>query len=116
VKPIVAYSNIGEMACPFNTLNITLVAIIQVVIARNKVNMFKICIHVLQCPEAVVQCDNVKTGTVVVPIAQKQAGFATFRLGLGRSPLHKVQAVLVVSDAIALEAKMDVSEDRGFAE
>jgi hypothetical protein len=97
VKPIVAYSNIGEMACPFNTLNITLVAIIQVVIARNKVNMFKVIIHVLQGPEAVVQCDNVETGTVVVPVTQEQAGFTPFLSSLGSGPLHKVQAVLVVS-------------------
>jgi hypothetical protein len=78
------------MACPFNTLNITLVAIIQVVIARNKVNMFKVIIHVLQCPEAVVQCDNVETGTIVVPITEKHTGLTTFFLCLDSGPLYKV--------------------------
>jgi len=71
---------------------------------------------VLQCPEAVVQGDDVETGPVVVPITQEQAGLTTFRFCLGSGPLHKVQAVLVVSDAVAFEPKVDVREDRGLAE
>ena len=57
----------------------------------------------------------VETGTVVVPVAQEQTGLATFCPGLGRGPFHKVQAVLIVLSAVALESKMYVCEDRGLA-
>jgi hypothetical protein len=104
------------MTSPFNTLDITLVAIIQVVIAGNKIYLAKVVIHVLQCSETVVQGDNIQAGSVVVPISKKHAGLATFRSCLGSGPLHKVQAVLVVSDTVAFEPKVNVGEDRGLAE
>ena len=70
----------------------------------------------LQSPKAVVQRDDIETGSVVVPIAKEHAGLTTFLLCFGSGPLHKVQAVLVVSGAIGFESKVDVREDRGFAE
>jgi hypothetical protein len=115
-EPIVANFNIGKMTSPFNTLDIALVAIIKVVIARNKIYSIKVVIHVLQCSETVVQRDDVQAGSVVVPISEKHAGFTTFRPGFGSGPLHKVQAVLVVSDTVTFEPKVNVREDRGFAE
>jgi hypothetical protein len=86
------------------------------VISRNKIYSIKVGIHVLQCPEAIVQCDDVETGSIVVPVAQEHAGFTTFLSCFSSCPLHKVQAVLVVSDTVGFEAKVDVREDRGFVE
>jgi len=71
-------------------------------IARDEINTGKIVIHVLQCPKAIIQRDNVQTGSIVVPVAQEHAGLATFLSGFGSGPLHKVQAVLIVSDTVAL--------------
>ena len=68
-EPIIAYLDPGEMSGPLNTLYISLVTIIQIMISRNKINMFKIVIEMFQGPQAVVQRDYVETGPVVVPIA-----------------------------------------------
>ena len=54
----------------------------------------------LQCSQAVVQRDDVETGTVVVPIAQEQTGFATLLLGFGSGPFDEGQTVLVVLSAV----------------
>ena len=42
-KPVVAYLYVREMFGPLNTLNISLVAIIQVMVSRNKINSRKTC-------------------------------------------------------------------------
>jgi hypothetical protein len=47
-KPIVANLHTGEVSSPLNTLYISLIAIVKIVIARNKVHTFKVCIEVLQ--------------------------------------------------------------------
>jgi hypothetical protein len=114
-EPVVAYLHPGKVFGPLYALYVSVVSIIQIVVARNKIHLFKIVIHVLQCLETVVQRDNVETGSIVVPVAQEQAGLATLFSGLGRGPLHKVQAVLVVLSAVAFESKMYVCEDRGLA-
>jgi len=43
------------MFSPLHTLNIALVSIIKIVIARNKIYLNKVVIHVLQGPETVTQ-------------------------------------------------------------
>jgi hypothetical protein len=99
-EPIITYLNVGEMSGPFNTWDIPLVTIIQIMVSRNKINVFKIIIEMLQCSQAVVQRDDVETGTVVVPIAQEQTGFATLLLGFGSGPFDEGQTVLVVLSAV----------------
>jgi hypothetical protein len=86
------------------------------VIARNKIHLIKVVIHVLQCPETVTQGDNVQAGSVVVPIAQEHAGFATLLFCSGSGPFHKIQTVVVVCLAIAFESKMYVCKDRSLLE
>jgi hypothetical protein len=95
-EPIIAYLNVGEMSGPFNTLDIPLVTIIQIMVSRNKINVFKIIIEMLQCPQAVVQRDNVETGPIVVPITQEQTGLTTLFLSSGSGPFHEAQAIVIV--------------------
>ena len=99
-EPIIAYLDPGEMSGPFNTLDIPLVTIIQIMVSRNKINVFKIVIEVLQGSQAVVQRDYVETGPVVVPITQEQTGFAPFFPGSGSGPFDESQTVLVVLSAV----------------
>jgi hypothetical protein len=71
------------------------------VIARNKINSFKIVIQMLQGLEAIVQSNNVDTSSIVMPIAQKESGFASFFFGLLSKPFDKVQAIVVVCLTVA---------------
>ena len=64
--------------------------------------------------DEVHQCYNVQTSSVVVPVAQKHASFATLLLGLGRGPFYKIQTVIVVCLTVGFESKMYVCKDRGF--
>jgi hypothetical protein len=96
VKPVIAYFHTGEVPGPLHALYVSFVSIIQIMITRNKINLFKVIIEMFQCPETVVQCDNVQAGTVVVPVTQEHASFATFFPGFGSGPFYKSQTVFVV--------------------
>ena len=69
LKPIIADVYVFEMFSPFNTLNISFVAIIQIMIAWNKIHRVKVCIQMLQGLQAVVECHDVDAGSIVVPVA-----------------------------------------------
>jgi hypothetical protein len=51
---------------------------------------------------------------MIMPVPEEQAGFTTLFLGCGSGPFYKSQTVFVVQRAVALEAKVDVSEYCGF--
>jgi hypothetical protein len=71
-------------------LYITFVTIIKIVIARDKINAAKIVIEVLQRPKAIVESNDIDTGTIVMPVAQEHGCFATLLPGLGSKPFDKV--------------------------
>jgi hypothetical protein len=113
-EPIIANLNFRQMFGPLHTLNIALVSIIKIVIARNKIYLIKVVIHVLQGPEAVTQGNNVQAGPVVVPVAEKQTGFTTLLSGFGSGPFNKVQTVVIMGLTVGFQSKMYVCEDCGF--
>jgi hypothetical protein len=60
------------------------------VIARDKINAAKIVIEMLQRPKAIVESNNIDTGTIVVPVAEEHGCFTTLLLSFGCKPFDKV--------------------------
>jgi hypothetical protein len=51
---------------------------------------------------------------MIVPVAEKEGGFAAFFTSLLRSPFDKCQTVFIVQSAIGLETKMYVGKNDCF--
>jgi hypothetical protein len=55
----------------------------------------------LQGLEAIVQSNNVDTSSIVMPIAQKESGFASFFFGLLSKPFYEIQTIIIVCLTVA---------------
>jgi hypothetical protein len=102
LKPIVNNLYVGYVPCPFGTIDITLVSVVQVVIAGNKVKAIKRLAQFFQTPETVLQGLHVQRRTLMTPVAQEHAGFTTVLLGRVYKPINKITTVLIVDKTVGL--------------
>jgi hypothetical protein len=57
---------------------------------------------------------NIDVSSVVIPITQEEAGFATLLLCGSNEPVYKVRTILIVLKAVRLQSKMDVRKNSRF--
>jgi hypothetical protein len=70
----------------------------------------------LQAFQAVVQCLYIDAVAIVVKVAQKQTDITTLLLSQVAHPLSKIQTILEVLNAIALESQVQICKHHGSLE
>ncbi len=116
LEPVVDDDDIGYMSGPFCGVDVSTVSVVEIVIARDEIESFKCRTELFQGTQAVLQGLHVDRRSVMAPVAKEHAGFAAMFSGSGDEPVDKSLTVLIVYEAIALQSKVDVSENSGLAE
>ena len=99
---------------PFYTLDISLVPVVQIVIAGNEEHSIEIGIQVLQSLKTIVESDNINTGAIIMPISKEHGSFAAFLFGFGSGPFDEIQTIVVVQLTVWFQSNGNVSKNPGF--
>ena len=110
LEPVIADGDVRDMPGPSSTVNIALISIIEIMIARYKKELRKVLTETLQGQQTEVEGLQINRGSMMMPVPQEQASVAIVCFGSLDNPIHKGQTVLVVNQAVGFQSKMYVSE------
>jgi hypothetical protein len=65
-------------------------------IARKEIKLIERLTELFQGPKAIVHSSDIKTITIVMPIAHKNSCVTTFLLGFGNVPIYKIFTILIM--------------------
>jgi len=88
--------DIGNVPCPFGAMDVTLVSVVEIVIAWNKKELGERRTEFFQTTQAKVQCLQIDGSTMVMPISQKHASLTSVSPPGIDDPIYEFFAVLIV--------------------
>jgi hypothetical protein len=83
-------------------------------IAWDKIKAVKGRTQLFQATQAVLQGLHVYGSTLMAPVAQEHASFATVFLSSLYKPINEICTILIVHQTVALEAKVDIGAYSNF--
>jgi hypothetical protein len=96
----VYHSDARNILSEFNAVNVPLIFVIKIMITRKEIKVIESLSQFFKGSKAIVHSSNIKTVTIVMPIAHKNSSVTAFLLGFGNVPIYKVLTVFVMNTTV----------------